>query len=571
MSRNARSVIRAPAATCARGNLLRADTRPEATSSGSFCTCCNSSRTIAPSTRRPKRLSDLPEPTHHHVGSQVGDAFRRQQRILESIFSDPSLSELRKTDSEHPAVIRYDAIEQLLREEGALLLPLHERATFDAAQQLLDAAAWIPAHAEEDVMALLPDEATRAHTLRRLQDASTFDDTMAELFFWGWLVSHDFEAERVEEEGISDIVIARGENAEVRADVKRIHAGTQVGRIARVINKANKQIKRSNPEGGGVAFISLETSTLPALPDDQIPSDIQQYVDAARQAMQSDNSSVGQAVLTWEDFIVHGEPPQPVGYYIRRRSVVVEHRQPLREPAIPSERLQVGHTAVMTLRFSPSEFVNQSPEDLLRELRAAVVTDELGTTAIRLSQHLKDHRRQEAVRPAHVEEAFVKPDSVAVCRMDDLQQAIVTKRITTAHADFLLVNLANFDEREGHWLLMGAYRLFGSSEELAELAADAPKAFATVLERYGTRFNVGRNRLWWVPALGLRIPGAASKPPQELIAAVAGAVGVRLGPEGTTFASALKVTSADEVLAGGMFWIHEDRYERALREAQRQR
>ena len=88
----------------------------------------------------------------------------------------------------------------------------------------------------------------------------------------------------------------------VWADIKRIHQGTNPGRVRNVIKKANAQIKRAVGDTEvGFCVVCIEHDQFRASLDDRVPSDVAVYVDEVDREMGSTVSrSVGQVVVYWD-------------------------------------------------------------------------------------------------------------------------------------------------------------------------------------------------------------------------------------------------------------------------------
>lgn len=512
-------------------------------------------------------MSILTEPDELLKSTEVLNDLRSR---FELMFDDPNLRELRGRDPTHAAVEGFDAAGQLLS-EGDNLLAEHVDVQLLVSQQWMNMRTWGPQVSGDRFWGFLPDEATRARTVSGLADSDQHQDTLAELFYWGWLEQQGLSAVRVEEEGVSDIVIRRGASDEVRVEVKRIRAGSDPLRVAEVIKKANKQIKKSDPQGGGVVFISLNVPMRRALPDEAAPNDVQRYVEAATRATRVNNSSVGKVVLSWDDFMTHGEWPELTTLAVRRRSVVVDHANPLVSSRLSSEEVDIGMTLVTAFMFSPSESMNQTPEHLLEVLRG--VTDEregLGPCTVRMSEHPPGGRpRVMPFSKKHVESAFRAPDAVAIHALVG-KSAVVTKRVTTHKNDFLLVVHAGWLEQEQVWLIDGGYRLYDDEIALDRLQLDANEAFATVLQRYATRYDVGVARVWWMPEICLQLIGENPLYPQNLAGQIATACGCMNATQPGTMSAVIILTEDERaVRIGGLYWIQATRYEAAAIHASR--
>lgn len=497
----------------------------------------------------------------------------RHRRVMEAMFDDDGLKSLRAKKPLHPAIARFDAILQLRREAGRLSVPLHERALLQVTQQMLDESTWVPEKLGADFWSFLPDTRTRARTVGALNNEAQYDDTMAELFYWGWLRQQGYVAERRERDGLPDITVSLDGGIQVRAEVKRLRYRSAIRRVAEIIKKANKQLRRQPVPGSGVLFISLDIPLEPALPGDAVPESVQLYERAVRAATQSDNSSVGQVVITWEDFSRHGDPPDPVGYFVRRRSIAIEHAAPQCLPAIPSQQLTVGQTGLTSLVFRPAEGINQSRSDLLRHLGEVTQSDPTTEAAltrapIEIGKHLTDQNALAGtVRQNHVRRAIAAPDGVSVYGLGEQHQVVLTKRVTSRTTDFVVVLIVMHDEPK--WLVTGLVRLYDEPAVLDRLADSPNEAFSTMLERYGIRFKLAEHTVWWIPEFTVSADSEEPLTPERIMGHLRSAAGIEWGPESSMLSSLVKVTKDRKLVVAGMFWIHLDRYRAAVMEAAR--
>lgn len=504
---------------------------------------------------------------------QAADAYAVQrdlQRRMEQMFEDPQLTELRLSRPAHPAVARYDALERLRREQGSLTA--HDLdALVEAQRQTLDTMMWVPRSADDDVWSVLTDAQARERTIAALRHEEQYEDVLAELHVLGWLLDNGFRAERTEEApGLSDLVIDRGTEREVRADVKRIHADTGPRGLPAVVRKANKQIKRSDPPGGGVAFISLGLPIRRAPADDGIPSEVEAHLEELRGAMRADNSSVSCAVVTWEDFLTVGSAPAPMLVAVRRRAEVVEHARPRRRLAIASSDVRVGGTSTVWAHFAPAGPAHQTPEQLVEELRAfTILGARLGDAPVRLMEMAReDAGGLASLRPEQVARAFRRP-SGAVVHDTGVRAAIVTQRLLTRASDSVLVLHAIWSEDDGEWQVGSGHRLFDRPQALAALAKDPNRAFSEVLVRYGSRFRVDDGHVWWAPSLNLQLPPGHGLSMTDVVATVARSV--ETAPENCALKGVSWFQHANVVFFNQLHWINTDRYRAALVKASRRR
>ncbi len=473
---------------------------------------------------------------------------------LEAMLDDPNLTRLRERDPTHPAVKRFVALHELRRESSDLrhLLPGQSDAVIEALREWIDAWGWGPTDSLSDFWAFIPDITTRRKTISRLTDARNFEDVLTELFCWGWLSSRGLDVERVEVDGVSDLVIGLGEDHEIRAEVKRIHNGTPPSVVERVIQKANSQIKKSAPPGGGIAFLSLGLPTQRALANGGIPPAAHLYVDAAEAAIWNQNTSVGLVVVTWDEFLSEDRTDAAgVKVFVHRRSVVREHPSPVVRPSIDHKLIDVRLGIEIGMRYGEGTG-SQTPEGLLQLLRETSTKEALDPTTPAVVAP------QFAAVPsgrATAERSFRQCDASVVHRVGDGRgkSAVATKRVRKAAADYTLVLHADWNTAADAWLIDSGYRLYDKPEALDLLTSDPNLAFCEVLLRYGFRFAVGFERAWWLPDARLRAASGSPLPPSPTY--LSAALGIPPGSAGDVSHALMSPTPNGEWNVADLFWI----------------
>jgi hypothetical protein len=184
---------------------------------------------------------------------------------------------------------------------------------------------------------LKSDPRVRKFLSSRLPNADTCEDVLAELHYWGWLKARGFEATLTEDEGLPDI-FAQGHNVSLHAEIKAIHESSGSDRVRKVIQKANKQIKRANGQKGICVIRYIE-----AIPTDcelqDIPRQVQDIIDCASSAMSSNNyKSVSKTIVYWDEYTTRGRPPGWMLAMGVRRSHAIDHAN-ARHPIALSKEL----------------------------------------------------------------------------------------------------------------------------------------------------------------------------------------------------------------------------------------
>jgi hypothetical protein len=168
------------------------------------------------------------------------------------------------------------------------------------------------------------DPSIRKFLSSRLPKTKMCEDVLAELHYWGWLKARGFEAALTEDEGMPDIY-AQGHNVSLHAEVKAIHESSGPDRARKIIEKANKQIKRTE-EQIGICVIRYIEAIATDCQQTSIPLQIQAIIDCASSAMNSNNyKSVSKTIIYWDEYTTRGSPPGWVLLFGIRRSHCIDH------------------------------------------------------------------------------------------------------------------------------------------------------------------------------------------------------------------------------------------------------
>ncbi len=434
-------------------------------------------------------MTELPEPIANFSGEETDDLVDQQLGRLDEMFGDAGLVRLRTRHASHPAVRQYDGLLEL-RDHG-VRWPDEVRPLQGMGIVGLDFTTWAPEPPYEDFWDFLEAE-TRRWTVQMIRNPEQYEDVMAELFVWGWLRQQDLDARRINVEGQSDIVVG---SEDWPCEVKRIHIGTGTGRIGKVLSKANRQIKARGSDQAGTAFISIARTDCREALDDRLPNDVTPFIDATRAALRSgQNRSVAQAVVSWDDVQALGEPPMPMLYVFRRRSVVVEHPEPRQRGPYSVEDVTVGRTATTWIRWD-------GPTEASARLQLAPIE----TGEVVISQQFRtENELADGLRTNHAVEALLEPDGLAIQRYGEVEVRLATRRISRGRHPYTLLVIAV--KLPGAKLsITHGYRLYRGKRG-DDLSKDPASAFQALLERYGLDVQVGAVKRRFV-TYGATAPG----------------------------------------------------------------
>jgi hypothetical protein len=426
-------------------------------------------------------MTSLPTPEHRFRAEELDAELGQQLHLLEVLFQDPGLTELRRRAASHPAVGTFDLIRQLKESPGRIQCDDHDRIVATVGRLLIERWAWAPGKIETDLLEeLIPHAKRRGQIRSDLAIASKYGDIMAELYCLGWMRKRPWKANLNDEdsESLPDINIEEPANAS--AEVKRIHVGTKVSRIDSIVKKANRQLRNVSPATSGLLYIIVDREGSRATFDDRVPNDIHRYLAAVERRMRSDSCrSIGATVVVWDDFFMFTDRPERIVSYVRRRSATVKHSSA--HAPVPSVLLstEMGATAEIPISFQGS---------LPVELRSLETADVVVTQLFRETNEFDF-----GLRPSHVLEIVKEPDSEFNVVEHGARIRLWTRLVELAKTQCVLVVLGR-EQESGTVELDSAFQLFGSGADMAAWRFDPREAFMEVLRRYGTPISVGSQR-----------------------------------------------------------------------------
>lgn len=413
------------------------------------------------------------------------DELSEQMKILEAMFSDVGLERLARKHPEHPAVRRYQTIKEILLTGGRISPQNELSAVREVAGFLMDRSTWADDAQGGEYWSFLPNDTLRNFICSRLERPELFDDVITELFFWAWLKRHS-EAVPVtlcELEGMPDLRI--GDDHPTWAEVKRIHRGSSIARVAKVIQKANSQIKSKNPTDAGCLLLYIERDDVRASFDDRIPSDVRPYVDAVAQAIAGNvNRSVAQVVVCWDDYFVLAEPGRPALYAPRRRSLLLKHAHARQSLTLTDAFWDLGMTVTLWITYSGMPGLNVG----------RFITDDLEIT----QQFRSENEFTDGIRPGHAVETIKSPDATQSFDFGGVEVSLFTRKITLGRRPYVL--LIEVVRRQGEQpRLTSGFKLFMSEPNIDAVMAKPLEAFKILLNRFGRLIQVGSQTGVFVP------------------------------------------------------------------------
>ena len=427
------------------------------------------------------------------------ESFVRQElSMLENLFDDTDLSNLRVQAPEHPGVKRYDLAKSYLTKRQILQYPDEFHMAVNIGSLLLDRLAQTDVTLDEQFWKIVGDENAKKQIKARLLDPSQFWIQLSVLNCWSLLRSKGFVAELIEATGFPDILVNKGLKNESWVEVKHIQPTTNPTHVRQTIVKANSQIKRAKPEGVGVLFLYFERSTQRAVFDDATPADVEPYLAAVRRELASGFSkSVSQVIVAWDDHIILGEPPDPTAYFFRRVSKLLEHPSPRTSPMLASDTLALGRTVMTMIRWSP---LPNSKQRLLEPIEFDVTPKRkkiVVTQQFRQESESRDH-----IRAAHAITAMRNPDAVERFDVGDetskFSVLLATRRVMIGHHPYTLLLFSTERNPDTIEILLG-FRLYDDGAETPSIWLHPLDTFLKLLTRFGAPVRVGNQVDLWIP------------------------------------------------------------------------
>lgn len=284
--------------------------------------------------------------------------FEFYMKILEDLFGQQWFSDRERKKSSHPAYINWKLCLKLIKQAGLLKYPADLQILPDIAKVILDSQIILQCSGGDISNLILGSFANYGSqsVRRRLKqvilqpDGNGFKSVMTELFYAAWHISEGHKVTAYEEEGYPDFqVIEEDLSLPLVTDCKRIQRDSNDLRFAKVINKANNQVKKLGVQCYGIAVIDItEKVRNPNVFSDEIPQSVLHIKEIVSNAIQKDNSSISAVLLFWDDYVVHGDPrmsPDSLIAY-RRRSQIVKHCDPMHNLPEEIRLFNLGKTSI---------------------------------------------------------------------------------------------------------------------------------------------------------------------------------------------------------------------------------
>jgi hypothetical protein len=199
------------------------------------------------------------------------------------------------------------------------------------------------------------------------------------------------------------------------------------------------------------------------------------------------------AAHSWDDYLLLGTPPERTNYYLRRRSVLLEHRAPRRPSNLPRQTLELGRTVALPIMWSGA---------MLSQMRLAPIR--AGSITV-TEQFRQKCELTGDVRSVHAIEALQRPSAVVNYQLGEVTILLVTRRVTLASHPYTLLVIASVRDMNQTDILLG-FRIYdGDDSDLANNPHPFD-VFMVLLKRYGVSVEVGNHHGLFIPRANVEIP-----------------------------------------------------------------
>ena len=390
---------------------------------------------------------------------------------LEAMFDDPGMALMQRRNRKHPALSQYEMLRRASRQD--FVYPDEIPIVQSVGGLCLDLHPWALGREASIFFNFESDQEKRKRLQSRLAAPDQYEDVITEISTWSSLRERGTVVGLADENGQPDLrlVIDRV----VWGDVKRVHLRSNSDRAAAAVSKANEQVRRQS-SGPGVAFLKITRPPVQAALDERLSADVSPYVAEVRAALARGKKFLSHVVVTWDDYVIEGEPPATT-YAFRRQSMVLAN--PAVQSGFDPSALEISRTVVLTIRWGSR--------------RAAKRLDAVIEEDIEISEQFRtESEAEEGVRAGHALEAIRSYDAHEAVRLDENGYALelFARRVDSRHPHHVLV-MATRENEQSRLRVAMAFRLF---DDVVGVQASPQLSLRLFIQHYGEPIQVGGQR-----------------------------------------------------------------------------
>lgn len=189
----------------------------------------------------------------------------------------------------------------------------------------------------------------------RLPNPLQFGPLMLELSLAAWHKSKGHAVKPLEVENMPDLrVRANGLDLPLYVECKQLTSSSK-NTIGRQVKEANRQIRSVTEKSYGVAVLQFAHLATTGVFSDDSPSSIVAAASLVQRALSGPkNRAIGAAILTWDDYLVLGSPPERTALFLRRHFLRVDHTDDGVRRMPPDAELFEGSTVALALEWDPT-------------------------------------------------------------------------------------------------------------------------------------------------------------------------------------------------------------------------
>lgn len=259
------------------------------------------------------------------------DFFLRQKEILERLFPVGWFRE--KSRFNHPAFRKWKFCDDLINQKLSIHSPEQDESLLDLGRILLDSSnlVTLTGGTQDELLMgdlnLYGDGPVQTKIRTRVFNPNQFEDVLLELTVAACHIQYGHRVTPLEVERHPDLRIDIPTlDHPVFAECKCLRS-VSLNKFNKVIAKANSQLKAVDTPSFGVVYLDINSPMkIGIVKDTQIPSSVIEVRDRVAAALSGPkNRSVGAAVLIWDFYIVHGQPPDGTLVAFLRNYLRVSH------------------------------------------------------------------------------------------------------------------------------------------------------------------------------------------------------------------------------------------------------
>ncbi|WP_190477712.1 hypothetical protein [Anabaena azotica] len=300
--------------------------------------------------------------------------FTAQKNLIQGLFVHDDWLKICTRKPNHPAVRRYKICEQMIAQGGIIKFPENKDILPELTSILLDnyilskVSGGNSASFSLGDFANYGDDKVRQQIASQLKEPDGFQSIMTELSFGAWFLNKKgFQLTATEDEGLADFKVdIDNYPVPIAVDCKHIDSNTNDTRYKKVIEKANKQIKRwkaslSCQEIHGIVAIDVSQKMLHTNNDfGKLLPNLKEIVNIIRNLLRKDYSYVSGVLLICDSFEMSKEPgdASSTSYSFARSGLFIKHLNPVKPlPSYLAEPFenQWGYEAGNLVNWKPRE------------------------------------------------------------------------------------------------------------------------------------------------------------------------------------------------------------------------